>query len=303
MDWLADVGGFPSTLSRCPQAGDRALTAWLAAQRGSTIQGAASYLHAALGGRYEENGLLGRCKRWVQVARWRPWGTDGVVAWRRGRRGRLFHEPPMARLITPYPQPLAPSRGPGEQDAIWLIRGQGRLSVHIVAVPTGGRRGADDAAGGLFAAAPQGRYGLVAALPLAGGTKWRWVAISFCLYPVQCVADGCRPCETRPHTLLPTDGAARSTAARNKNALRVPRAAMQQTWATTFGPPKAHTSASPAKGSVKQTPTQSYGAAANSPPTTPSAPRRPPIGHRHSVYGKPRKAARHAISRPTPLAP
>ena len=32
----------------------------------------------------------------------------------------------------------------------------------------GGRRGADDVAGGLFAAAPQGRYGLVSTLPLAG---------------------------------------------------------------------------------------------------------------------------------------
>ena len=34
--------------------------------------------------------------------------------------------------------------------------------------PMGGRRGADDAAGGLFAAAPQGGYGLVSTLPLAG---------------------------------------------------------------------------------------------------------------------------------------
>ena len=37
--------------------------------------------------------------------------------------------------------------------------------------PMGGRRGADNAAGGLSAAAPQGRCGLVSTLPLAGGTK------------------------------------------------------------------------------------------------------------------------------------
>ena len=37
--------------------------------------------------------------------------------------------------------------------------------------PMGGRRGADNAAGGLSAAAPQGGYGLVCALPLAGDTK------------------------------------------------------------------------------------------------------------------------------------
>ena len=35
----------------------------------------------------------------------------------------------------------------------------------------GGRRGADNAAGGLFAAAPQGRCVFVSTLPLAGGTK------------------------------------------------------------------------------------------------------------------------------------
>ena len=35
MDWRAGAGGFPSTLSRRPQAGDTALTTWLAARRGS----------------------------------------------------------------------------------------------------------------------------------------------------------------------------------------------------------------------------------------------------------------------------
>ena len=37
--------------------------------------------------------------------------------------------------------------------------------------PMGGRHGADNVVGGLSAAAPQGGYGLVSALPLAGGTK------------------------------------------------------------------------------------------------------------------------------------
>ena len=37
--------------------------------------------------------------------------------------------------------------------------------------PMGGRHGADDAVGGLFAAAPQGGFGLVSTLPLAGGTE------------------------------------------------------------------------------------------------------------------------------------
>ena len=59
----------------------------------------------------------------------------------------------------------------------------------------------------------------------------------------------------------------------------------------------------PAKGSVETRNGPLYGAAANSPPTALSAPCRPPIGHRDSVHGKPRKAANHAISRPTPLAP
>ena len=41
----------------------------------------------------------------------------------------------------------------------------------------------------------------------------------------------------------------------------------------------------------------------NVPPTALSAPCRPPIGHRDSVHGKPRKAANQSIPRPAPLAP
>ena len=59
----------------------------------------------------------------------------------------------------------------------------------------------------------------------------------------------------------------------------------------------------PAKGSAQTNTDPPCGAEANRPPTTSSAPRRPPIGHRDSVHGKPRKAANPSIPRPTPLAP
>ena len=74
--------------------------------------------------------------------------------------------------ITPYPQPLGPLQGAGGvgRGMAWFA-GAGGFPCTLSRCPMGGRRGADDAAGGLFAAAPQGGYGLVCALPLAGGTK------------------------------------------------------------------------------------------------------------------------------------
>ena len=72
---------------------------------------------------------------------------------------------------------------------------------------------------------------------------------------------------------------------------------------TLAAPPHAIFFASPAKGSAQTSTFLPCGAAANRPLSASSAPRRPPIGRRYSVYGKPRKAARHAIPHPAPLAP
>ena len=59
----------------------------------------------------------------------------------------------------------------------------------------------------------------------------------------------------QPFALPPPDGAARSAVARNKNALRVPWAALGPLGHNTLPAPAVHKSASPAKGSVKHTPT------------------------------------------------
>ena len=52
----------------------------------------------------------------------------------------------------------------------WLAD-MGGFPCTLSRCPIGGRHGADDGVGGLFAAAPQGKYVLVSTLPLAGGTK------------------------------------------------------------------------------------------------------------------------------------
>ena len=79
MDWLADMSGFPSTLSRRPQAGDRALTTWLAALCGGTIGRVWSCLRAALGGRRGFMGFWGTGGRETEIAARRPEGPKGVL--------------------------------------------------------------------------------------------------------------------------------------------------------------------------------------------------------------------------------
>ena len=186
-----------------------------------------------------------------------------------------------------------------------LARGFSRSSVHTVAVPTSGRHGADGAAGGLFAAAPQGRSVLVSTLPLAGGTKWRWVAISLCLYPLQCVAVKSRPLAAglfHPFTLPPTNGAARSAAARSR---------------TPFGPSGRRAAISVSRPPVPQKPIKPRlppRAARRQDHTRPMVPPHsaanhvvsalsPACGRRDSVDGKPLISASQSISPPTPLAP
>ena len=154
-------------------AGDAALTAWLA--------GCARLPHRAglcLSARcpwrgYEENGRLGRRKRWVQEDGAAGRGADGFVALRRGRGGFfviLSHT--WLASITPYPQPLGPLQGAGGAGCGMAWRADFRGFPYTLSrCPMGGRRGADDAVGGLCAAAPQGRSVLVCALPLAGDTK------------------------------------------------------------------------------------------------------------------------------------
>ena len=94
-----------------------------------------------------------------------------------------------------------------------------------------------------------------------------------------------------------------ATAPQCRKAIRPPARRAVLLDPTLTPPQSAIFFVSPAKGSVETNPHLPCGAAAHSPPTTSSAPRRPPIGHRDRVYGKPRKAARRAIPRPTPLAP
>ena len=173
MAWRTDFRGFPCTLSRCPQAGDTALTTWLAASLRLPHRRAWSCLRAALGGGYEENGVWGRCKRCIQGSPPAARGVDGFVALRRGR-GVLYVFSGHTWLVsgTPYPQPLGPLQGAGGvgRGMAWRAAFRG-FPYTLSRCPMGGRHGADDVVGGLYAAAPQGRYGLVCALPLAGGTK------------------------------------------------------------------------------------------------------------------------------------
>ena len=95
----------------------------------------------------------------------------------------------------------------------------------------------------------------------------------------------------------------RDRLAQCSKAIRAPGPPRGSLGPTTCSAPTRHFLRTPAKGSVETRSNLPCGAAANNPPATPSAPRRPPIGHRYSVHGKPRKSANHAIPRPTPLAP
>ena len=92
-----------------------------------------------------------------------------------------FRAIPGSHRSPPNPQPLGPlqgARGVGRGMA-WIADFRG-FPCTLTRCPMGGRHGADNAVGGLLAAAPQGGYGLVSALPLAGGTKKMacWVAVS-----------------------------------------------------------------------------------------------------------------------------
>ena len=150
MDWLAGASGFPSTLSRRPQAGDTALTTWLAARRGCTIGWVCVCLHAALGGRYEENGLWGRCRCWVQGARPAARRRGWLCCIAARSRGTYQFFQSIAGL-NGHPLPPAPRPPPGGQGSgtrYGLARGRKRLSVHTVAAAASGRHGADNVVGG-----------------------------------------------------------------------------------------------------------------------------------------------------------
>ena len=150
MDWLAGASGFPSTLSRRPQAGDTALTTWLAALRGCTIGRVCVCLRAALGGRYEENGLWRRCRCWVQGARPAARRAWMVMLHCEAVAGDLFAFPNhnWFERSPPTPAPRPPPGGRGSGMRYGLARGRKRLSVHTVAAAASGRHGADNVVGG-----------------------------------------------------------------------------------------------------------------------------------------------------------
>ena len=80
----------------------------------------------------------------------KPGGAGGVVALRRGRGDHMsFRAIPGSHSRHPLPPaPRPPPGGQGSRTRNGLIRGFSRFSVHTVLVPTGGRRGADNAARG-----------------------------------------------------------------------------------------------------------------------------------------------------------
>ena len=106
---------------------------------------------------------------------WRPGGADGFAALRRGRGVLSVFTSPGLQRSPPNPQPLGPLEGARGVGCEMAWRADFRcFPCTLYRRPMGGRRGADDAAGGLCAAAPQGGSALVSTLPLAGvRRKWR----------------------------------------------------------------------------------------------------------------------------------
>ena len=131
------------------------------------------------------------------------------------------------------------------------------------------------------------------------------VAVSLCLYPVQCVADGCRPCETH---FLVSKLFRRPTA---RQGMRLPEtntpsrppgspSALLDT--TLYLPRQPIKPRLPPRAAWRQTPTYPMVLPRWAASRVVSA-ASPACGHRSSVYGKPPKSAGQSISRPTPLAP
>ena len=174
MAWFAGAGGFPYTLSRRPIGGRRGADNVVGGLCVAAPQGGSVLVSTLpLAGVTKKMVYGGAASVVSKGAGRRPGGADGFVVLRRGR-GVLYVFPNHTWLAagTPYPQPLGPLQGArgGGCGMAWFA-GTGGFPCTLSRCPMGGRRGADNVVGGLFAAAPQGRSALVCALPLAGVTK------------------------------------------------------------------------------------------------------------------------------------